>query len=175
MECYDADLAGALNQIVDRKAQTAREVTLKEVNGRPLPIRLRDGLAGAAALANPANREGKLDILEEKIRAFAAKYPKVSGLAALNRDLTAFRTTLGLLQQKDLAALSRHLQTPPETPPFQHHRTWMPRDQLPPEAFADASGVAGALFTQMLPFADPDTLALLERIERAVYAGWPAR
>ncbi len=32
------------------------------------------------------------------------------------------------------------------------------------------SGLGAALFTQMLPFADPATLALLERFERAVYA-----
>lgn len=33
-----------------------------------------------------------------------------------------------------------------------------------------ASGLGAALFTQMFPFADPKTLALLERFERAVYA-----
>lgn len=32
------------------------------------------------------------------------------------------------------------------------------------------SGVAGAFFTQMLPFADPETLAVYEAFERAVYA-----
>lgn len=33
-----------------------------------------------------------------------------------------------------------------------------------------ASGLGAALFTQMLPFVDPKTLALLDRFERAVYA-----
>jgi len=32
------------------------------------------------------------------------------------------------------------------------------------------SGVGGAIFTQMLPFADPKTLAVYDRFERAVYA-----
>lgn len=45
VECYDKHLAGALNQIVDRKAEAAREVTLDEVNRRSFPVRLRDGLA----------------------------------------------------------------------------------------------------------------------------------
>jgi len=33
-----------------------------------------------------------------------------------------------------------------------------------------ASGLGGALFTQMLPFADPKTLAVYDRFERTVYA-----
>jgi cardiolipin synthase len=45
VECYDAELAQSLNEILDKKAQTAREVTLDDVNGRTFPIRLRDGLA----------------------------------------------------------------------------------------------------------------------------------
>ncbi len=45
VECYDEHLAGALNQIVDKKAEAAREVTLDEVNRRSFPVRLRDGLS----------------------------------------------------------------------------------------------------------------------------------
>jgi cardiolipin synthase len=45
VECYDEQLAQALNDIVDEKVQTARRVTLTEINSRTLPVRLRDGLA----------------------------------------------------------------------------------------------------------------------------------
>ena len=45
VECYDADLATRVSEIVDTKARTARPVSLAEVNGRRLPVRLRDGLA----------------------------------------------------------------------------------------------------------------------------------
>ena len=45
VECYDPQLAGALEQLIAAKRKTARPVTLAEVNGRPLPVRLRDGVA----------------------------------------------------------------------------------------------------------------------------------
>ena len=45
VECYNKSLAQTLNQIVDKKAEAAREVTLEEVNSRSFPVRLRDGLA----------------------------------------------------------------------------------------------------------------------------------
>jgi cardiolipin synthase len=45
LECYDVDLAARLSEIVETKRQTARQVTLAEVDGRNVPIRLRDGLA----------------------------------------------------------------------------------------------------------------------------------
>ena len=45
VECYDQYLVKSLNDIVDKKAQAARKVTLDEVNGRSFPVRLRDGLA----------------------------------------------------------------------------------------------------------------------------------
>jgi cardiolipin synthase len=45
VECYSAELADSLNEILDRRAQTAQEVTLDDINGRSFPIRLRDGLA----------------------------------------------------------------------------------------------------------------------------------
>ena len=45
VECYDTGLAEALHGIVDDKARDAREILLDEVDGRPFPTRLRDGLA----------------------------------------------------------------------------------------------------------------------------------
>ena len=45
VECYDELLAASLNELVDRKAQSAHEITLDDVNARSFPIRLRDGLA----------------------------------------------------------------------------------------------------------------------------------
>ncbi|MGH7699681.1 MAG: phospholipase D-like domain-containing protein [Gemmatimonadales bacterium] len=48
VECYDADLAGELNRLVEDKLSRARPVTLAEVNGRSLPIKLRDGIARLA-------------------------------------------------------------------------------------------------------------------------------
>jgi cardiolipin synthase len=45
VECYDRGLAGRLGRLLDRKKQRAREVTLAEVDARPLPVRLRDGVA----------------------------------------------------------------------------------------------------------------------------------
>jgi cardiolipin synthase len=45
LECYDAELAQQLEALVASKLKAARPVTLAEVDGRPLPARLRDGLA----------------------------------------------------------------------------------------------------------------------------------
>ena len=45
VECYSEGLAQSLNEIVDRKAESAREVSLEEINARSYPVRLRDGLA----------------------------------------------------------------------------------------------------------------------------------
>jgi cardiolipin synthase len=45
VECYDPALAEALNRILDEKLATAHPVTLAEMDARPLPIRLRDGVA----------------------------------------------------------------------------------------------------------------------------------
>ena len=45
LECYDPELAARLGQLVEAKRRAAREVTLAEVDGRPFPSRLRDGLA----------------------------------------------------------------------------------------------------------------------------------
>ena len=45
VECYDRQLAAKLGAIVDRKLAAARRITLADVDGRSLPIRLRDGIA----------------------------------------------------------------------------------------------------------------------------------
>ncbi len=45
VEVYDSALAQQLNEIFDNKQRQAREITLAEVNSRPLPIKLRDGVA----------------------------------------------------------------------------------------------------------------------------------
>lgn len=45
VECYDAALARALGGVIDRKLKGARAVTLADVDGRPLPVKIRDGIA----------------------------------------------------------------------------------------------------------------------------------
>jgi cardiolipin synthase len=48
VECYSADLAGRLESLLDEKIGSGRRVTLGELESRPLPIRLRDGIARLA-------------------------------------------------------------------------------------------------------------------------------
>lgn len=48
VECYDRKLAGQLNDIVRSKISTSRQTSLAEVDSRPIPIRLRDGIARLA-------------------------------------------------------------------------------------------------------------------------------
>ena len=45
LECYDMDLARQLKELVEIKRKAAHLVTLQEMDGRPLPVRLRDGIA----------------------------------------------------------------------------------------------------------------------------------
>jgi cardiolipin synthase len=45
VECYDAEFCSRLERFVIEKRNAARPVTLQEVDSRPLPGRLRDGLA----------------------------------------------------------------------------------------------------------------------------------
>jgi cardiolipin synthase len=45
LECYDRDLAQALEGVVRAKLQKAQPLTLADVDGRSFPIKLRDGLA----------------------------------------------------------------------------------------------------------------------------------
>ena len=49
LECYDKGLVGELDRLVDAKQARARPVTLEEVNGRSLAVKLRDGIARLAA------------------------------------------------------------------------------------------------------------------------------
>lgn len=49
VECYDTVLAGSLRELVEAKLAGARAVTLQELRDRPLPIRLRDGVARLAS------------------------------------------------------------------------------------------------------------------------------
>ena len=45
VECYDADLAGRMGRLVDEKLARSHRLTLADVDGRSLPIKLRDGVA----------------------------------------------------------------------------------------------------------------------------------
>lgn len=45
VQCFNEELGTQLDELVNRKAADAHELTLAEVENRPLPIRLRDGLA----------------------------------------------------------------------------------------------------------------------------------
>lgn len=45
VECYDPDLASTVGRHIRAKKAQAREVTLAEVDGRGLPVRIRDGFA----------------------------------------------------------------------------------------------------------------------------------
>jgi len=49
VECYGAELARQASALVDRKLRGARELSQRELNGRPLPVKLRDGIARLAA------------------------------------------------------------------------------------------------------------------------------
>lgn len=45
VEVFDAALAGKLNAILDRRLERSRELSIDEVNDRPLPAKVRDGIA----------------------------------------------------------------------------------------------------------------------------------
>jgi cardiolipin synthase len=45
VECYDRALAAELNKLVARRLDGARQVTLADVDGRALWMRVRDGVA----------------------------------------------------------------------------------------------------------------------------------
>jgi len=45
VECYDADLAQTLETLFRKKLSAARRLSLADVDGRSLPVRLRDGIA----------------------------------------------------------------------------------------------------------------------------------
>jgi cardiolipin synthase len=44
LECYCPELAKSLDKIVQSKLQGARQVTQEEVDGRSVPVKLRDGV-----------------------------------------------------------------------------------------------------------------------------------
>lgn len=48
LECYDRELAGQLSALVHAKRAVSREITLADVDGRPLWQRLRDGVCRLA-------------------------------------------------------------------------------------------------------------------------------
>ena len=45
VEAYDPELAARLDALVDARLRVARQLTLAEVDGRPLAVKLRDGVA----------------------------------------------------------------------------------------------------------------------------------
>jgi cardiolipin synthase A/B len=45
VECYGRDFAQEMEEVIQQKLRNAREVTLAEVDGRPLPAKLRDAIA----------------------------------------------------------------------------------------------------------------------------------
>ncbi len=45
VECYDRELAASVSRLVDARLERAEAVTLRQVDGRKLPVRLRDGIA----------------------------------------------------------------------------------------------------------------------------------
>jgi cardiolipin synthase len=45
LECYDLELARRMEQLFETKRKPAYLVTLQEMDDRPLPVRLRDGIA----------------------------------------------------------------------------------------------------------------------------------
>jgi cardiolipin synthase len=49
LECYDLELADRLQKLVEAKRRQAQPVTLEDVDARPLPVRLRDGIARLAS------------------------------------------------------------------------------------------------------------------------------
>lgn len=44
VECYDRTLAGSLASLIDARIAGARQVSLRDVNSRSLPVKLRDGV-----------------------------------------------------------------------------------------------------------------------------------
>ena len=45
VEAYDHRLAASLDDMISQRIQHSQQVTLAEVDGRRLPVRLRDGIA----------------------------------------------------------------------------------------------------------------------------------
>ena len=49
LECYDRTLAASLTAIVEERIRCARRLTLAELDGRSLAVKLRDGIARLAS------------------------------------------------------------------------------------------------------------------------------
>lgn len=49
LECYDTQLARRLEQHIDARIEIAHRLTMAEADGRPIPVKLRDGLMRLAA------------------------------------------------------------------------------------------------------------------------------
>jgi cardiolipin synthase len=49
VECYSDQFTATLSRLVERKLASAREISAAELDGRSLPVRLRDGIARLAA------------------------------------------------------------------------------------------------------------------------------
>jgi len=49
VECYDRDFAASINALIDDKMRGCRHVELEDLLSRPLPVKLRDGVARLAA------------------------------------------------------------------------------------------------------------------------------
>jgi cardiolipin synthase len=45
VECYDTELVTRLAALMADRHDASKELTLEEVNGRSLPVKLRDGVA----------------------------------------------------------------------------------------------------------------------------------
>jgi len=45
VECYSVELGAHLDGLIQARISASQPITLEEINGRPLPIKLRDGLA----------------------------------------------------------------------------------------------------------------------------------
>lgn len=45
LECYGPEFAEGIEALINRKVEHARQITLAQVDGRSLPVRLRDGVA----------------------------------------------------------------------------------------------------------------------------------
>jgi cardiolipin synthase len=45
VECYSQELSRELNSLFEKKLKNAKNLSLEDVDGRPLPIKIRDGVA----------------------------------------------------------------------------------------------------------------------------------
>jgi cardiolipin synthase len=45
VECYSVELGAHLDGLIQARISSARQLTLAEIDARPFPVKLRDGLA----------------------------------------------------------------------------------------------------------------------------------